>query len=107
MKSENATLFYKCDICENKCKVSMVVGEKPEQCIYKDGDIEGSPNWQEVGESFNDICETVGCESEADYIDEQDNKLCADCVSKLINDEGHEPDEFEDLEEFYRAIGKS
>ncbi len=54
-----------------------------------------------------EICETVGCDQEADYIDEGDNKLCADCVNNLINDEGYDPEEFEDLEGFYRAIGLS
>lgn len=56
---------------------------------------------------MSEICETLGCDSEADYIDAEDNRLCVDCVNKLINDENHDPEEFENLEDFYRAIGRS
>lgn len=55
---------------------------------------------------MEDICETVGCEERAAWIDAGDNKLCVDCVDNLINDESAEVEDFEDLESFYRAIGK-
>lgn len=44
-----------------------------------------------------EICECVGCEQEAEYYDDTDNKICEDHMEESIRDEGFTHEDFEKI----------
>ena len=43
------------------------------------------------------MCDTVGCDNEAEFLDVTHNEICEECVSREIEDYGASPEDFETI----------
>lgn len=45
------------------------------------------------------MCDVVGCEQDAEFYDNMDNELCRDCMERDMEENGKEPEDYEEFTE--------
>ena len=52
------------------------------------------------------MCDIVGCDQEPEYYDDQDNKMCEDCVNREMSESGTRYEDYELIKSVSEAMGR-